>query len=81
MSYASRWKLTSCFQPDHFNYAFLMNKDAHVHLHIIPRYRGQRAFAGVEFQDNDNITNRQLPEHIQTQIVAVLKNAVHVNSG
>jgi len=73
--------LISCFQPDHFNYAFLMNQDAHVHLHVIPRYRGKRTFAGVEFQDNDDITNQKLPEETQRQIVAVLRNAIQVNSG
>src|SRR5262245_29455625 len=30
--------LTSAFQPDHFNYAFLQNQDRQVHLHVIPRY-------------------------------------------
>jgi diadenosine tetraphosphate (Ap4A) HIT family hydrolase len=34
--------LDACFQPDHYNYAFLMNQDRHVHLHVIPRYRDTR---------------------------------------
>lgn len=68
--------LISCFQPDHFNYAFLMNQDAHVHLHVIPRYRGTRAFAGVEFQDSDAITERRLPDPIHRQIVAALREAL-----
>ena len=71
--------LTSCFQPDHFNYAFLMNQDAHVHLHVIPRYRGTRTFAGVEFQDNDAITERRLPEHIHRRIVAALRETLGGN--
>jgi diadenosine tetraphosphate (Ap4A) HIT family hydrolase len=49
--------LTAAFQPDHFNYAFLMNQDTHVHLHIIPRYAEPRTFAGEIFSDG------QLGEH------------------
>ncbi len=66
--------LLSCFQPDHFNYAFLMNKDAHVHLHVIPRYRRTHIFSEIEFQDNDEVTKLELPEHVQKQIVAVLRS-------
>lgn len=68
--------LISCFQPDHFNYTFLMNQDAHVHLHVIPRYQSKRMFARVEFQDNDEITNRKLPEAVQQEIVAALRNGM-----
>ncbi len=73
--------LMSCFQPDHFNYAFLMNQDAHVHLHVIPRYRGTRTFAGLEFQDSDALTERRLPEPIHRQIVAALREALSSNFG
>lgn len=45
--------LTSAFQPDHFNYAFLQNEDRHVHLHVIPRYAGPREFFGLTFIDPD----------------------------
>jgi diadenosine tetraphosphate (Ap4A) HIT family hydrolase len=34
-----RWlteRVQQAFAPDHFNYAFLMNVDPHVHLHVIP---------------------------------------------
>ena len=41
--------VVTCFQPDHFNYMFLMNQDAHVHLHVIPHYRTPRVFAGMSF--------------------------------
>ncbi|MBI2674898.1 MAG: HIT family protein [Candidatus Aenigmarchaeota archaeon] len=34
-----------------FNYAALGNIIRHVHLHVIPRYEGQRAFAGIVFED------------------------------
>jgi diadenosine tetraphosphate (Ap4A) HIT family hydrolase len=41
--------LAACFQPDHFNYMFLMNQDAHVHLHVIPRYRSAQMLGGITF--------------------------------
>jgi diadenosine tetraphosphate (Ap4A) HIT family hydrolase len=65
--------LLGAFQPDHFNYAFLMNLDAHVHLHIIPRYAQPRVFAGMTFTDG------RLGEHydLGSQIVPVaLREAV-----
>ncbi len=68
--------LTSCFQPDHFNYAFLMNQDAHVHLHVIPRYHGQRTFAGIEFEDSDAVSQRKLPQAAHQQIVSLLREAL-----
>jgi diadenosine tetraphosphate (Ap4A) HIT family hydrolase len=43
--------LTSASHPDHFNFAFLQNQDRHVHLHIIPRYAGEREFEGIVFHD------------------------------
>ena len=43
--------LRSLFQPDQFNYAFLMNVDAQVHLHVIPRYAALRTWRGREFTD------------------------------
>jgi len=49
-----RWttnRLQQAFAPDHFNYAFLMNMDHHVHLHVIPRYVGTRTLEGAEFSD------------------------------
>jgi diadenosine tetraphosphate (Ap4A) HIT family hydrolase len=64
--------LVSCFRPDHFNYAFLMNQDHHVHLHVIPRYYGKRVFAGIEFLDDEAVTDQRLSEQIQRQIVEVL---------
>jgi diadenosine tetraphosphate (Ap4A) HIT family hydrolase len=71
--------LGSCFQPDHFNYAFLMNQDAHIHLHVIPRYRGIRTLAGIKFQDSDATTQRTLPERVQRQIASALRDALRIN--
>ena len=46
-------RIRRAFAADHFNYSFLMNMDAHVHLHVIPRYVEGREVAGVEFSDPD----------------------------
>jgi len=54
-----RKAISALFQPDHFNYAFLMNGDRHVHFHVIPRYSTSREFAGLTFTDG------QLGEHYQ----------------
>ena len=73
--------LTSCFQPDRFNYSFLMNQDSHVHLHVIPRYRGERIFAEVEFLDSDDIIQRRPPEQTHREIFAALRKAVGSTQG
>lgn len=33
------------------NYLMLMMVDPHVHFHVLPRYEGRRAFAGLEIAD------------------------------
>ena len=33
------------------NYLMLMMVDPHVHFHVLPRYEGQRSFAGIVFPD------------------------------
>jgi diadenosine tetraphosphate (Ap4A) HIT family hydrolase len=43
--------LGDLWEPDHYNYAFLMNVDPQVHFHIIPRYKNRREFAGGTFVD------------------------------
>lgn len=43
--------LRTAFSPDHVNYVFLQNQDRHVHLHIVPRYAGERRIAGLVFDD------------------------------
>lgn len=45
--------LLKLWEPDHFNYAFLMNQTPQVHWHVIPRYRRRREFAGSTFADPD----------------------------
>jgi diadenosine tetraphosphate (Ap4A) HIT family hydrolase len=43
--------LTALFEPDQVNFAFLMNVDAQVHLHVIPRYATRRHWHGLVFED------------------------------
>jgi diadenosine tetraphosphate (Ap4A) HIT family hydrolase len=43
--------LRDLWDPDHFNFAFLMNQTPQVHWHVIPRYKGRREFAGGTFVD------------------------------
>ncbi|MDQ3855853.1 MAG: HIT family protein [Chloroflexota bacterium] len=43
--------IDALFDPDQYNYAFLMNQDAHVHLHIVPRYSTARKWHGQTFTD------------------------------
>ena len=47
----TRRALDAIFQPDQYNYAFLMNQDAQVHLHVVPRYAEQRTWSGAQFED------------------------------
>jgi diadenosine tetraphosphate (Ap4A) HIT family hydrolase len=71
--------LRRAFSPDHFNYAFLHNQDRHVHLHVIPRYAGNRTVGGATFSDPDypahyrvpgdqRIVDRELLEQIAAEI-------------
>jgi len=46
-----RKAMLSLWDPDHFNYAFLMNQTPQVHFHLIPRYKQRREFAGGTFVD------------------------------
>jgi diadenosine tetraphosphate (Ap4A) HIT family hydrolase len=64
------------FQPDRFNYSFLMNQDRHVHLHVIPRYDAPRAFAGLDFLDRDPIPPFSIPDPIRDQLVMTLREAL-----
>jgi diadenosine tetraphosphate (Ap4A) HIT family hydrolase len=48
----TRRALDIMFQPDQYNYAFLMNQDTQVHLHVVPRYAEQRTWSGAQFEDN-----------------------------
>ena len=43
--------LDRLFRPDQVNFAFLMNVDAQVHLHVVPRYSSPRRWHGMDFAD------------------------------
>jgi diadenosine tetraphosphate (Ap4A) HIT family hydrolase len=43
--------LERLFRPDQFNFAFLMNLDAQVHLHVVPRYATPRRWHDRTFTD------------------------------
>ncbi len=43
--------LDDLFAPDVYNFAFLMDFDAHVHLHVVPRYASPVEWRGETFTD------------------------------
>jgi diadenosine tetraphosphate (Ap4A) HIT family hydrolase len=43
--------LDRLFHPDQFNFAFLMNLDRRVHLHVVPRYASSRSWHARTFTD------------------------------
>jgi len=43
--------LKTLFQPDRMNYAALSNVSPEIHVHLVPRYKAPREFAGVRFVD------------------------------
>lgn len=77
--------LTFAFSPNHFNYSFLQNQDRHIHLHIIPRYKELRRFAGVEFSDPDYPGHYSVPaqaRHLtQVQLMALAKHLQRIFAG
>jgi diadenosine tetraphosphate (Ap4A) HIT family hydrolase len=46
-----RVALDILFEPDQYNYAFLMNVDRQVHLHVVPRYKAIRTWFDHQFDD------------------------------
>lgn len=43
--------ISRLWAPDRFNYASLGNNEAHLHIHVIPRYEKERRFADHVFKD------------------------------
>lgn len=43
--------MAELFNPDKYDYAALANEWPHCHLYVIPRYQGERQFAGATFVD------------------------------
>jgi diadenosine tetraphosphate (Ap4A) HIT family hydrolase len=73
-------RLQRAFAPDHFNYAFLQNldKNRHVHLHVIPRYATARTMAGVRFEDPDYPRHYSVPGPDRRVSPAVLDVLAHL---
>lgn len=76
--------LARLFQPDQFNFAFLMNQDAQVHLHVIPRYASPRKWAGFTFRDDHwgssfGSEQRPLSAELLRRLTAELKEALAGN--
>ncbi|MFM9842795.1 MAG: HIT family protein [Dongiaceae bacterium] len=44
--------LKALVEYERINYLMLMMVDPHVHFHVIPRYAGSRAIAGIEVTDH-----------------------------
>ena len=44
--------LDGLFRPDGFNFAFLMNADPQVHLHVVPRYASPRYWRDLDLTDD-----------------------------
>jgi diadenosine tetraphosphate (Ap4A) HIT family hydrolase len=61
--------LDSLFAPDHFNYLFHMNLTPHVHMHLYPRYKTLRTFAGQTWTDT------RFGDHYDPQEVRTLDKA------
>ena len=75
---AVRDALAQLFAPDHFNYQVLGNSVRHVHMHLTPRYREPREFAGERFVDEHWGTwpypsERRLPREWVEGLVEALK--------
>jgi diadenosine tetraphosphate (Ap4A) HIT family hydrolase len=43
--------LGATIAPEKINYLMLMMVDPHVHFHVLPRYAGERAYAGLTIGD------------------------------
>ncbi len=71
-----------CFNPDWSNYAFLGNKDRHLHGHFIPRYANPKTFEGIIFEDKlyghnyKTDHNFVTPEEVLQKIKHVLVEAL-----
>ncbi len=62
--------LTTLFSPDRANWGALSNEAPHCHVHLVPRYLSDRAFAGLTFIDKDPkknwLTDKSLEFSLET---------------
>ena len=71
---ATRRAISAAFSPDHYNYMFLMNQDAHVHLHVVPLYYRDVAFEGYLWQVLATLdgAQRPTPSNLRERIATVI---------
>jgi diadenosine tetraphosphate (Ap4A) HIT family hydrolase len=70
--------LDNLFAPDQYNFAFLMNLDPHVHLHVVPRYASSRTWHGETYADAHygslfSKEERLAPEDTMTALAEALR--------
>ena len=74
----TRVALDSLFQPDQYNYAFLMNEDAQVHLHVLPRYRHARSWESMTVPDRNfgslQVTDVSLPSDSLSRLAEAIRD-------
>jgi diadenosine tetraphosphate (Ap4A) HIT family hydrolase len=73
--------LDRMFRPDRYNLMFLMNLVPHVHLHVVPRYRTARTYAGEVFGDPDfgslaTTPPRRMTDEWLNELVGALRRAI-----
>ncbi len=71
--------LNELFKPDLFNYASLGNVVAHLHIHVIPRYKEKRTFRGIEFTDKrwrDNYSPYEKEFKTPTSVLNELRESI-----
>lgn len=77
--------LTTCFQPDWFNYSFLGNEMRHLHGHLVPRYEQPREHLGTTFEDihfghnfridHDFMTPTELLQSVKMKIIETVNRS------
>lgn len=63
--------------PDHMNYATLGNVIPHLHIHIIPRYKGEERWgAPVWTSSLKDMKKKQLPEEEFTALAVAIRKKI-----
>jgi len=78
-----RTALRKSFSPDLLNYSSLGNEVRHVHLHITPRYKEDKVFSGIKFEDkrwgknpSPYDKNFKIPSQVYKEILETIKNSL-----